>query len=134
MTVDLVWALAWYGALAAGLLLSVLLFVGVKLDMRRLERTLKAENAEWQRRVGALEAQIAGVLEREAAAAAAMAASAAAATPAAPALNVSRRSQALRLHRTGQSAEQIAQTLAIPANEVRLLLKVHQLVLDRFQV
>jgi hypothetical protein len=47
-----------------------------------------------------------------------------------PSMNVTRRSQALRLHRKGDSAERIADTLAIPRQEIDLLLKVHQLVLN----
>jgi len=47
-----------------------------------------------------------------------------------PSMNVTRRSQALRLHRNGDSAERIAETLAVPRQEIDLLLKVHQLVLN----
>ena len=45
-------------------------------------------------------------------------------------LNLNTRSQALRLSRRGEGAEQIAATLGIPQNEVELLLKVHRIVLD----
>jgi hypothetical protein len=59
-------------------------------------------------------------------------------TPAAPAdaaapragLNVTKRSQALRLHRQGESAEQIAASLQLPRQEVELLLKVQRIVLS----
>jgi hypothetical protein len=59
-------------------------------------------------------------------------------TPAAPAdagapragFNVTKRSQALRLHRQGESAEQIATSLQLPRQEVELLLKVHRIVLS----
>ena len=44
-------------------------------------------------------------------------------------LNLSTRSQALRLHRRGTSPEQIAAELAVPPAEVRLLLKVHEIVI-----
>jgi hypothetical protein len=47
-----------------------------------------------------------------------------------PSMNVTRRSQALRLHRKGDSAERIAEMLAVPRQEIDLLLKVHQLVLN----
>jgi hypothetical protein len=43
-------------------------------------------------------------------------------------LNVSNRSQALRMHRRGDSPEQVASTLGIPLQEVELLLKVHRIV------
>ena len=49
--------------------------------------------------------------------------------PAKPCMNLSRRSQALRLHRQGDSAEQIARALDVPRQQVDLLLKVHEIVL-----
>ena len=47
-----------------------------------------------------------------------------------PALNLSKRSQALRMHRRGETAEQIAAALDIPPQEVELLIKVHRIVLS----
>jgi hypothetical protein len=44
-------------------------------------------------------------------------------------LNLTRRSQALRMHRRGDSPDQIAATLEIPLQEVDLLIKVHRIVL-----
>ncbi len=43
--------------------------------------------------------------------------------------NLDKRSQALRLHRRGEAAAQIATQLEIPLQEVELLLKVHRIVL-----
>jgi hypothetical protein len=48
-----------------------------------------------------------------------------------PGLNLNKRSQALRMHRHGESPEQIAVTLQLPRQEVDLLLKVHRIVLSR---
>jgi hypothetical protein len=45
-------------------------------------------------------------------------------------LNLTKRSQALRLHRCGESTEQIASSLQLPRQEVDLLLKVHRIVLS----
>src|SRR5712692_3000267 len=47
-------------------------------------------------------------------------------------LNFSKRSQALRMHRRGDTAEQIALALGLPRNEVTLLLKVHRIVLQHY--
>ena len=47
-----------------------------------------------------------------------------------PGLNLSKRSHALRLHRRGEGAEQIATALELPRQEVELLLKVHRIVLS----
>jgi hypothetical protein len=46
-------------------------------------------------------------------------------------LNLSKRSQALRMHRRGDGVEQIASALEVPRQEVDLLLKVHRIVLSR---
>jgi len=58
-----------------------------------------------------------------------------AATPGAgapgPGLNLSKRSQALRMHRRGEPPEQIAANLAISRQEVDLLLKIHRIVMTR---
>ena len=47
-----------------------------------------------------------------------------------PGLNLSKRSHALRMHRRGEGAEQIAASLDLPRQEVELLLKVHRIVLS----
>lgn len=45
-------------------------------------------------------------------------------------LNLCKRSQALRMHRQGEASDQIAQALALPRQEVDLLLKVHRIVIS----
>jgi hypothetical protein len=47
-----------------------------------------------------------------------------------PGLNLSKRSQALRMHRHGEGAAQIASALELPRQEVDLLLKVHRIILS----
>jgi hypothetical protein len=46
------------------------------------------------------------------------------------ALNLNKRGQVLRMRRRGENPETIAAALAIPRNEVDLLLKVHQLAIE----
>ena len=45
-------------------------------------------------------------------------------------LNLSKRSHALRMHRRGEGAEQIAAALELPRQEVDLLLKVHRIIIS----
>lgn len=52
------------------------------------------------------------------------------AAPARPGLNLSKRSQALRMHRRGGAPEEIAEALELPLQEVDLLLKVHRIVIE----
>jgi hypothetical protein len=49
-----------------------------------------------------------------------------------PGLNLSKRSQALRMHRRGDPPEQIAVSLEIPLQELDLLVKVHRIVMSSF--
>jgi hypothetical protein len=46
-----------------------------------------------------------------------------------PGLNLSKRSQALRMRRRGESTAQIAASLDVPRQEIDLLLKVHEIVI-----
>ena len=46
-------------------------------------------------------------------------------------LNLTKRAQALRMHRRGDPPDQIATLLELPLQEVDLLLKVHHIVLGR---
>ncbi len=48
-----------------------------------------------------------------------------------PGLNLSKRSQALRMHRRGEPPEQIAAALGVSRQEIDLLLKVHRIVMTR---
>jgi hypothetical protein len=58
---------------------------------------------------------------------------AAASLPAAPraGLNLSKRSQVLRMHRKGDTPDRIAAALEVPLQEVDLLIKVHRIVINR---
>jgi hypothetical protein len=47
-----------------------------------------------------------------------------------PGMNLTKRSQALRMHRRGENLEQIATALAVPRQEVDLLIKVHRIVMS----
>jgi hypothetical protein len=44
-------------------------------------------------------------------------------------LNLTKRSQVLRMHRKGDPPDQIAKTLEVPLQEVDLLIKVHRIVI-----
>ena len=45
-----------------------------------------------------------------------------------PSINLTKRAQALRMRRRGESLESITAALAVPRNEIELLLKVHEMV------
>ena len=80
--------------------------------------------AELRKRVEALAARLEGIREIRA-----VSHSTAASVPKSG-MNLSRRSQALRLYRRGEPAARIAAELGVPVQEVELLIKVHEIVLS----
>jgi DNA-binding NarL/FixJ family response regulator len=48
-----------------------------------------------------------------------------------PGLNLTKRTQVLRMHRKGDPPDQIAKSLEVPQQEVDLLIKVHRIVIGR---
>ncbi len=118
--------LAAYVALALGLGVSIGLFVQVKAEMRRQakrwaeERTaLQADNLALRGALDDFKNEPAPVSESPPP------------PPRRPSINMTRRSQVLRLHHRGEMPEQIAAALGVPLNEVDLMLKVNRMVNER---
>lgn len=91
-------------------------------DPAKIEAKMEAEVLAMRQTIEALAAQIQDAQQQ----------SRVMAVPAMPkpGLNLTKRSQALRMHRRGDAPEQIATALEIPRQEVDLLLKVHKIVLS----
>jgi hypothetical protein len=120
----------YYTLLGLGLVACVQLFVTLKREiwllnsrlaekqqaldqaMQRVERTA----CEISQRLSAAEER-AGVLVPPA--------------PPSSGLNLSKRSQALRMSRRGDAPQHIAAALGVCENEVKLLLKIHRIILER---
>ena len=113
------------GLLAIGLGFCTFLFVTLKQDLQkvhkhhadiegRLESLLRDSSSE----IDAVKSGLKSV-EEKAGALPQMSAPR-------PGMNMSRRSQVLRMHKRGERPEQISAALNLPLNEVELLLKVHQ--------
>ncbi len=115
-----------YAVIAAGLVLCVVLFLSLKRD-------LLSSELRGQKRVSALEADLAAKMEmlderwKELSQISGLLVA-----PAAPrsGLNLNKRSQALRLSRRGETPREIATALALPRNEVELLIKVQKILLS----
>jgi len=114
--------------LMATVLLGVYLFVCLKKEIWRLERrwdngaqalTQQVEQAHFavgELKVGLREAEErTGMLVPP--------------TPPTSGMNLSKRTQALRMSRRGERPERIAAALGLPQKEVELLVKVHRIVL-----
>jgi len=114
-----------YVLLALSLGLCTFLFLTLKRDLRVLEkkharqcRQLAACLEQMGTRLGEIERQFREVEEQVSAAPTF--------TPPRPGVNLTRRTQILRMFRRGERPEQIAAALSVPQNEVDLLLKVHR--------
>lgn len=115
-----------YAVIAVGLALCLFLFVTLKRDLRsgeaRLGKKLASVEADWQAKMERLDerwkelSQISGLLVPP--------------PPPRSGLNLNKRSQALERHRRGETPPEIAAALAIPRNEVELLVKVQRIILS----
>lgn len=122
------WYLVWYGAVALALTLSVGLFLTAKTEIERVRRRADNDREAWKAALETQQAQL-ETLRTELRDLTGQQRSVQ--PPSMPvALNVSKRNHALRMGRSGQTAGQIAESLGIPQDEVKLLLKVHQIVLE----
>jgi hypothetical protein len=81
-----------------------------------------AARAELEQRLEAMSAQVEELRQEPAPVALPL--------PPKPGFNLTKRAQALRMHRRGDSPEQIAAALDVPCQEVELLLKVNRIVLS----
>ncbi len=109
---------------------ALLLFFTLHRDLARLRAAAAAQQRQWEEERAELRRALKALAlefeeERQQARD----------RPAVPreSMNLSKRSQALRLHRMGEPPERIAAALGISRMEVELLLKVHQTVLDSVQ-
>jgi hypothetical protein len=113
--------LAQYGMLAAGLIACLTLFLAVKMEVcvvrkRALESgdALAGRVEEMESALGQIRQSVTDMERRPG--------------TASPSLNLTRRAQALRMHRRGESVQTIAAALSAPRNEIELLLKLHAMV------
>ena len=119
-----------YGVSGAGWMLCLYLFVTLKVEWSKLEKRSQDKMKALSEQLARLHAQLeqARAETRELQEHSGMLVPPA---PAASGLNLSKRGQVLQMHRRGQSADQIAVSLALPRTEVDLLLKIHRLVLEQ---
>jgi DNA-binding NarL/FixJ family response regulator len=115
-----------YALIAIGLALCLFLFVSLKRDLSageaRCQKKLAALQCDWQAKLETLDghwkelSQISNLLVPP--------------PPPRSGLNLNKRSQALQMHRRGETSQDIADALGISLNEVELLVKVQQILLS----
>ncbi len=118
-------ALTFYTLLAVSLALCLHLFITLKREIQaghRKQATLEAALKRMNTGIGEVATKLAETEERTTLLVAP--------TPPRAGLNLGTRSQALRMSRRGDTAQQIAAALGIPEREVELLLKVQRIVME----
>lgn len=112
-----------YGLLAAGIAACVYLFVTVKQELRRIHLEHRKAESELDHLLGEVSAKV-GITNRVALELESALAKLPQMSDPQPGMNVSRRTQVLRMHRRGERPDQISAALRIPLREVELLLKL----------
>jgi UDP-N-acetylmuramoylalanine-D-glutamate ligase len=109
--------LAQYGVLAAGLIACLALFAAVKVEVcvvrqkaQESEDALAAQVRQMESALGHIRQSVTEIEVQP--------------RVVSPGLNLTRRAQALRMHRRGESVETIAAALGAPRNEIDLLMKL----------
>jgi len=122
-----------YILMAVGLGLCLYLFTTVKVEIRGLQPGRSADQQRIQALEGALgETRLAlQQLENDLREVERQTGMLVAPAPARSGLNLSKRTQVLRLHRAGESSSGIAASLGLPRGEVELLIKVHSMALEQ---
>lgn len=122
-----------YALMAVGLGLCLYLFMTLKVELRGLQPGRVGD----QQRVEALESALEEArlavkkLENDLREVERQTGMLVAPSPARSGMNLSKRTQVLRLHRSGESSAGIAASLGLPRGEVELLIKVHSMALEQ---
>ena len=121
-----------YALIAVALAACIAVFISYKSEVYRLRRAAAATQQDMKRQIEEMQSTVAQIgQQRQEAPAEAPAIRRASLRPS---LNLTRRAQALRMRRRGESVESIAAALSTPRNEIELLLKVYEMVEYRRQL
>ncbi len=123
--------LGYYGLLAVGLVLCLYLFISVKKENALLRHKLESQQQQSQDLLCEFRTALGNLAhtlqEHERNEEQVMPARISPGVS----INLTRRSQALRMYRRGETAEQICAALQMPRNEVELLLKVQKALAEQ---
>jgi hypothetical protein len=122
-----------YALIALALVACIACFISAKRDVYRMRRAANASQDALKLKIEEMESAVSSigrqrpepqVIEVPVKASAGLR----------PSLNLTKRTQALRMRRRGESIESIAAALATPRNEIELLVKVYEMVEYRRQL
>jgi hypothetical protein len=121
-----------YALLAAGLGLCLYLFVTLKIELRRFFHR-RMQDVQQIRAFESVLGEVRSTIQRlenDLREVEGQTGMLVAPAPAKSGLNLSKRTQVLRMHRAGEDSAGIAAQLGLPRAEVELLIKVHRMVLE----
>jgi len=123
--------LACYAVVALALAACLASFMSTRAEVWRLRQTADASQDAIKRQVEEMQSQFTAIAQSRPEPVVE-----APARPLSlrPGLNLTRRTQALRMRRRGESAESIAAALSAPRNEIELLLKIYEMTEYRRQL
>jgi hypothetical protein len=120
-----------YAALAVGIGLCLALFLRLKMGLRSIEKKLQRGGDDLRslcdtlkERVEQLQMELQEAQEQL---------KLSAGSPAKSLININKRTQALRLHRSGEPPQRIAAALGMTRGEVDLLIKVQSIVRNSYE-
>lgn len=122
-----------YVLIALALVACIACFISTKSEVHRLRRASAASQEALKQKIEQMESAVSSISQRrqEPQFVEIPARSSAALRPS---LNLTRRTQALRMRRRGESIESIAAALSTPRNEIELLVKVYEMLDYRRQL
>lgn len=121
--------LTLYIVAALALLACMAVFVSMQSQLHRLRRAAEDDRQAMTRQLQQVERVVADIGQPQT-----TAVESSPGLSVRPSLNLTRRTQALRMRRRGESAESIAAALCTPRNEIELLFKVYEMVDYRRQI
>lgn len=120
-----------YALIAVALAACIGIFISYKSELYRLRRAAAATQNDMKQQIEHMQSTVAQIGQQRQEAREPAVVSRAALRPS---LNLTRRTQALRMRRRGESVESIAAALATPRNEIELMLKVYEMLEYRRQL
>ena len=132
MLISLTIQLAPFVLLAGGIAICVSLFISLKKELHALTRDVE----EQRREIADLEQRLSAHVKETQAALRGVGESVGVLVPPTPprsGFNLSKRSQAMRMSRHGETPINIAAALSVPLKEVELLLKVQKIILGNVE-
>jgi hypothetical protein len=121
-----------YALIAVALATCLAILVSYKSEVYRLRRAAAASQNDMKRQIEEVQSTVAQIREQRQETPAEVPVMRPASLR--PSLNLTRRAQALRMRRRGESVESIAAALATPRNEIELLVKVYEMLEYRRQL